>query len=219
MKWPLKLWMAPKWTRLSRNSPLRLVGWAGRQTRLLWAVACVAVQKGQRLLDTRWEPSGRRRPVNLLHLPIDSPTEESTLIRPDDSPQSVCFFPFLFFLSFFLSRACCTPHALHVDSNYTARHDDHSVGLWPAEDEWGVSPGMSYWFHFFFCQSERDCCLVVVLFVFANPVTINVFKSTWNGEHGYRRFKKTSHPKQITCGLTLIAKCTINKLRQFRFSW
>lgn len=127
MKWPLKPWMAPRQTRLSRNSPLRLVGWAGRQRRLLRVGACVAVQKGQRLLDARRELSGRLRQVNLLHLPIDSPTEESTLIRPENPRQSVCFYPLLLFSNW----ACCTPQAPRVDSNYTAWHDDHSVGLWP----------------------------------------------------------------------------------------
>lgn len=122
--------------------------------------------KGQRLLDTRREPSRRLRQVNLLHLPIDSPTEESTLIRPVDPQQSLCwflpsfyFFPPFFLFYFFWNGACCTPQAPLVDSNYTAWHDGHSVGLLPAEDEGGVSSDTSYRFSLFYCTSEGDCCL------------------------------------------------------------
>lgn len=158
MKWPFKPWMGSR----QKNAALkelavpmgRLGGRANSGAR------CRA--KGQRLLDTRREPSRRLRQVNLLHLPIDSPTEESTLIRPVDPQQSLCwFFPsFSFFSSFFWNGACCTPQAPLVDSNYTAWHDGHSVGLLPAEDEGGVSSDTSYRFLFFFYRtSEGDCCL------------------------------------------------------------
>lgn len=119
--------------------------------------------KGQRLLDSRREQSRRPRQVNLLYLPIDSPTEESTLIRPVDSQQSLCcFFPssfssFSFF--FFLKQS-----PLHT-TGATCRVQLYSMTWWPqcgiiASRSWG---GRFFWHVrlvslFFYCASEGDCC-------------------------------------------------------------
>lgn len=167
---------------------------------LLWTVVCVALQKGQRLLDTRREPSGRLRQVNLLHLPIDSPTEESTLIRPEDSRQSV-FFPLLFSFLFFFLTEPAAHHRRHMQTPIIQR--DMMTTVWDYDQQKmrgaflltcpiAFSLFLSKWRWLLprWCLDSR--------LQTAMAVTINRLRGH-ETERGYRSFKNISHPKQVTC--------------------
>lgn len=89
-------------------------------------------------------------------------------IRPQKNPHwsglrilanQCVFFPLFFLSFFFLNRACCTPQAPHVDSDYTA----WQCGI--TSRRWGGRFFSHVLLFFFFCQHEGECCLDGVVHV------------------------------------------------------